>query len=56
MPTFSISGNNKSMIFYCRAKKMYVIVNKYNDFLTAFPSSQMNIVKLASAMSWRGNE
>lgn len=26
-----------------------------NNFLTAFPSSQMNRAKLASAMSWRRN-
>ena len=33
MPTFSISENNKRMLLYCRAKKMYVIVNKQVKFL-----------------------
>ena len=34
MPTFSISENNKRILLYCRAKKMYVIVNKQVKFLT----------------------
>ena len=55
MPTFSISENNKSLLLNCRAKKMYEIVNKQVNFLTAFPSSQMSRAKLALAMSWRGN-
>ena len=53
--TFSISENNESLLSDCRAKKMYVIVNKQVKFLTAFPSSQMSRAKLALAMSWRGN-
>lgn len=51
----SISENNESLLLNCRAKKMYEIVNKQTNFLTAFPSSQMNRTKLALAMSWRGN-
>ena len=34
MPTFSISENNESLLSDCRAKKMYVIVNKQVKFLT----------------------
>ena len=55
MPTFSISENYESLRSDCRAKKMYLIVNKQVKFLTAFPSSQMSRAKLALAMSWRGN-
>ena len=33
--TFSISENNKRMLLYCRAKKMYVMVNKQVKILTA---------------------
>lgn len=51
--TFSISENNESLLSDCRAKKMYVIVNKQVKFLIAFPSSQMSRAKLALAMSWR---
>ena len=32
--TFSISENNESLLSDCRAKKMYVIVNKQVKFLT----------------------
>ena len=32
---FSISENNKRMLLYCRAKKMYVMVNKQVKILTA---------------------
>ena len=33
--TFSISENNESLLSDCRAKKMYVIVNKQVKFLTS---------------------
>ena len=35
MPTFSISENNESLLSDCRAKKVYVIVNKQVKFLTS---------------------
>ena len=34
MPTFTISENNESLLSNCRAKEMYIIVNKQVKILT----------------------
>lgn len=53
MPTFSISENNESLLSDCRAKKMYVIVNKQVKFL---PSQYIGTCKSAYtkgyALNW----
>ena len=54
MPKISINERNEKIFSNCRKQKTYLIVNKQVKFLTAFPSSQINIAKLAFAMSWRG--
>ena len=55
MTKFSINERNEKIFSNCRMQKTYLIVNKQVKFITAFPSSQINRVKLALAMSWRGN-